>query len=82
MAAPYKIVRNLMREYDYTGPTLAAELGISVVTLSHRLNGKYPWTSDEMYKFMELTEQPFHRMHEIFPRNGINEPGVKRRKPA
>lgn len=82
MARPYKKVRNLMHEYDYTNATLAAELGISVVTISHRLNGHQPWTCDEMYKFMELTEQPFCLMHEIFPRDGINEPGVKRRKPA
>lgn len=80
MARPYKKVRDLMHEYDYTNETMSRELGISARALSGRLNCHYPWTSDEMWKFMDLTNQPASRMHEIFPKDGINEPGVQRRK--
>lgn len=85
MARPFKKVRDLMHEYELTVADLSREMGISSVTVSNRLNARHPWTLDEMYKFLELTDQPASRMHEIFPKDGINEPGVKRklyRRPA
>lgn len=85
MARPFKKVRDLMHEYEITVADLGREMGISSVTVSNRLNARHPWTLDEMYKFLELTDQPASRMHEIFPKDGINEPGVKRklyRRPA
>ena len=43
-----------------------------------------PVSSEEVAESnrMDLIHQPYHRLHEYFPRNGINEPGTKRRKRA
>lgn len=77
MARPYKRVRELMREYDLTNETLAQEIGCATSTISNKLNGKYPWTSDEMWKIMDLTNQPEHELHRVFPRKGRNEEKLK-----
>ena len=79
MAKPFKEMRRLMHEFEFTNETLGEALGISATTVSTKLNAHYPWTSAEMWKFMELTQQPAHRLHEVFPPGGINEPGVQRR---
>lgn len=79
MARPFNEVRKLMFEYGYTNDSLGRELGISTRAVSSRLNCHYPWLLSEMWKFLELTNQPPHRLHEIFPKDGINEPGIKRR---
>ena len=80
MARPFKELRNLMRENELTNESLAREIGCASSTISNKLNGHYPWTSDEMWRIMELTNQPDHRLHTIFPRGGQNEPGAKHRK--
>ena len=80
MARPFNEVRKLMFEYGYTNVTLGKELGISARAVSSRRNGHYPWLLNEMWKFLELTNQPAHRLHEIFPKDGQNEPGAKRAK--
>lgn len=79
MARPYKILRDLLRQNEITSEILAEELGIQVSTVSRKLNDHTPWNSDQMYAILELIGEKPARMHEIFPKNGINEPGVKRR---
>ena len=77
MARPYKLLRDLLHECEITNAMLASELGIrSTATVSRKLNDHSPWTSDEMYRILELVNEKPERMHEIFPKNGINEPGV------
>lgn len=80
MARPFKELRNIMREYDLTNELLGREIGCATSTVSNKLNGHFPWTSEEMWKIMEVTNQPPHRFHLIFPRDGQNEPGAKRAK--
>lgn len=85
MARPYKALRDLMRKYDLTNELLGQEIGCAASTVSNKLNAHYPWTSDEMWKIMDITNQPMHRLHEIFPPNGRNETAVNRkviRRPA
>lgn len=77
MARPFKELRKLMHEYELTNETLGREIGCAVGTVSNKLNARYPWTADEMWKIMEIFNQPASRLHEIFPRNGQNEPGAK-----
>ncbi len=81
MSRPYKNLRLLMQTYDFTTEALAEELGCSRCTVSHKLNAHHPWTSNEMWKIMELFEQSPSKLHELFPMNGQNEPGVKRKRP-
>lgn len=78
MARPYKKLRDLLHEAEITLEDLAAELLIGKDTASRKLNCHSEWTCDQMWKIMDLLGQPEHKLHEIFPRNGINEPGVKR----
>jgi transposase len=82
MAKPFNKLRAAFRENDLTQADVATESGIDVPGLSRRLNCKMEWRLDEMYIIMDLIHQPYHRLHEYFPRNGINESGTKRRKRA
>lgn len=82
MARPFCKLRGAFSEYGMTLADVALETGIDVPGLSRRLNCKTAWRLDEMYTIMDLIHQPYHRIHEYFPRDGINEPGVKRRKAA
>jgi len=81
MARPYKAIRDLMHDHDLTNKLLGKLLGgLAASTISNKLNGHFPWTSEEMWKIMEITNQPPHRFHLIFPKDGQNEPGAKRAK--
>ena len=80
MARPYKLLRDLLHECEITNEMLATELGIrSPATVSRKLNDHSSWTLDEMYRILEVLGESPERLHIIFPKNGINEPGVKRR---
>jgi hypothetical protein len=78
MARLFKNLRLVMREYDLTNELLGREIGCSPGTISNKLNGHFPWTSEEMWKIMELTNQPAHKLHDIFPRHGLSEEGTRR----
>lgn len=80
MAKPYKLLRSLMFERDISLEMLAEELMIGRDTASRKLNCHSAWTCEQMWQIMDLLEQPPSRLHEIFPRNGQNEPGVRRRQ--
>lgn len=84
MARPYKVIRNLMRDHDLTNKLLGELLGgLAASTISNKLNGHSPWTSDEMWKIMDLFQIPAHKFHEIFPPKGMNKEGIKPlRRPA
>lgn len=78
MARPYKAIRDLMRDYDLTNELLGEMLGgLAASTISNKLNCHFPWTSDEMWKIMDLFQIPAHRFHEIFPPKGKNKDILK-----
>lgn len=79
MAKPFKRLRNLMHINDLTSEMLAEEIGIGVDTMSRKLCGHSAWTSDQMWRIMEILGEPDANLHEVFPRNGQNEPNVRRR---
>lgn len=70
MSKLFSKIRDLMRIYDLTNKSFAEELGISASTLSHKLNGHFPWSSDEMWQIMEMFNVPPNQFHEVFPRHG------------
>lgn len=78
MARPYKAIRDLMRDHDLTNELLGEMLGgLAASTISNKLNGHFPWRSDEMWKIMDLFQIPPHKFHETFPPNGKNKEVVK-----
>ena len=79
MSRPYRKLRFLLNEAEIDLQTLADELQIGRDTASKKLNCHSPWTCDQMYRILDMLGEPENRLHEIFPRNGINEPGVKRK---
>jgi len=52
--------------HDY----FAEKLGLSVATLSRRMNNKSPWLSSEMYTALEILQLPHELLHEYFPKGG------------
>lgn len=54
----YSRLRGRIRTYYTTQAAFAKALGISVCTLSQRLNGVSEWTAKEIRKACELLEIP------------------------
>lgn len=79
MARPYQLLRELLRQNGISNEILALELGEHATTISRKLNCRNDWTCTQMWKIMDLINQPSHRFGEIFPANGQNEPTTKRR---
>jgi hypothetical protein len=73
MGRPFKILRCIMHEHDYTQQMLGEELGLTQCSVSHRMNAHVPWSSDEMWHIMELFHVPAKRLHEVFPSHGVTE---------
>ena len=36
------------------------------------MNAVAQWKSDEMYRIMDAIHQPYEKLHEIFPMNGVD----------
>ena len=64
-----EMVRN-----GFDGQALADLLGCSRTTVSSKLCGKSPWTSDEMYFILDIFGIPDSELGRYFPRNGISDP--------
>lgn len=79
MARPHKLLREYISQQDMTCEMLAEEIGIGKSTMSQKMNSHLHWTVDEMWKIMDTLCIPANEMHKVFPRNGQNEPAVKRR---
>ena len=82
MARPFSLLRGEFTALDLTQEDVAEALGMEPPVLSKRMNNRIPWKLGEMYKVMDLIQQPYHKMHLYFPRDGINEPKEKRRRGA
>lgn len=80
MARPYQLLRELLRSRGITSEILAEELDEHVSTISRKLNGHNYWTCDQMWQIMDLINDSRYALHDVFPRNGQNEPTAKRRK--
>ena len=67
------VYRNVLIEatrLGYTKSQLAEFLGIARPTLRDRLNGKYPFTSDELIKLKELTGKSIDYLIEEYREGG------------
>lgn len=78
MAKPFKELRDALHIAEIRSVDLARELLLSTGSISNRLMAKQPWTLDECYKVLELLNRPPSDLPKLFPRNGQNDPEVKR----
>ena len=71
MKQKYAKLRGALKSHGIEQIDVAEALERSVCYVSHRYTGREPWKQDEMYKMMELINEPFERIHEFFPPGGI-----------
>jgi predicted transcriptional regulator len=77
---PYQKLRGLLRAEGIDQKELAHILGCSTTSVSHKFMGKYPWSSDQMYKIMDILDKPYNLLHEVFPKNGTEKKTLKAHK--
>lgn len=69
----YTRLIRMLQANGYDQPAVAEQLGLGVSSVSRRYRGKDPWHLDEMYKLMDLLNEPYENLHKLFPKNGIEE---------
>ena len=62
----YAKLRGRMAEKGYTITSLAAVIGISRLTLAHRLDNRYPFNSREMKAISDYLDIPGEQMASYF----------------
>ena len=67
---PYAKLRGRMAELEITGEALANYLGRCKAHVSTRMNLRYSWTVDEVYKILDFLEIPVEEIFTYFPPNG------------
>lgn len=66
----FHLLRCKMQERGYDQVHLARALGMSRMTLSSHINGRWPWTLTEMYSVCDLLEIRYDQLHLYFPKDG------------
>ena len=79
MSRPYKRLRILMLEHEYSQTAIARVLLRSPRYVSARLNNHAPWELNDCYKILKLFGMASDTLTELFPENGVGEPGVRKR---
>ena len=62
----YSRLRGRIRTYFHTQEAFAKAMGMSMCSLSKKLNGQSEWTADEMRKACDLLEIPVADIHLYF----------------
>lgn len=85
MARQFGKVRGLIEEAGLSHAGFLSELcrkypeaAMGSATFSHKMTAKSPWNLTEIYAILDYFDIAHNRMHEYFPPNGQNEPGVTR----
>lgn len=66
MPFDYSKLRGRIREICHTQDCFRKKMGMARSTLSLRLNGKAPWTQDEMVLALEVLEEPISKVKVYF----------------
>jgi len=82
MARLFARLRTAIVNEDVDERVLARMLGISVCTVSAKLNGHNQWKLGEMYAILKLLRLLKEDLPLYFPENGQNEEGCSRGKTA
>lgn len=78
MARRYEYLRMRLSEYDIDQKYLAEEvLHKSTAYVSERMSGKRPWGQDDQYAIMNVVNEPYERLHVMFPPEGKAVPNTK-----
>ncbi len=64
-------LRGKMKELDIDQAYLAKKIGLCEVSISLRMNRKREWTLTEIYAVMDLIHEPYERLSEFFPKDGV-----------
>lgn len=75
MARPFHQLRVEMHSQDVDTEYMGRKLLLDRKCISNRLCARTPWRINEMYAVMDMLHWPYERMHELFPKDGQNEPG-------
>ena len=70
MAKPHKFLRDALGDRDMTETDLAEALGVNRSTISRKLMGKAAWTSDQMWRIMDMLHIPAKQFYLVFPNCG------------
>lgn len=70
MTRRYSYLSGRLRQLELTQADVAKKLGVGQPAISSRFNGRVPWTSDEMYKILDLCRARPEELHLYFPRDG------------
>ena len=69
----FKRLRGELCALDIDSEYLAKLLGVdNRFYTDRRLRAEYPWDLTEMYKIMDILRWPHERMHELFPKDGMD----------
>ena len=68
----FTTLRCALIENGTTQYALAHDLGLSPSSLSKRLTGKVPWTTQEAYSVLRLLNRPDTELQLYFPPDGLS----------
>ncbi|PWL41364.1 MAG: hypothetical protein DBY45_10140 [Clostridiales bacterium] len=67
---PFRKLRLVMFEKDYTQTILSQKIKMSATSLSKKMRGEGEFTLEEIYRIMDILDISYEQMHEYFPRGG------------
>lgn len=67
----YRYLAGRLRQLGLQQSDIGRELDLCQTAVSHRFNGRTPWTVDEMYKVLDLIDAAPEELHVYFPRGGL-----------
>lgn len=71
MAKPYEYLRMRLAEHDITQQYLAERiLCKSYSYVRMRMSASLPWGQDDQYAIMDAIQEPYERLHIVFPPGG------------
>ena len=66
----YKYLAGRLRQLGLLQEDLGLALGLCSTAISHRMTGRTPWNSDEMYTVLEVVRAKPEELHIYFPPKG------------
>lgn len=75
---PFSTLRKLCRQNDLSYEYISKKLGKSMCYISARFNGIYPFSIEDAYAICDLLHEPYERVLELFPKDGIDAVPLKK----
>lgn len=68
----YRYLAGRLRQLGIRQSDLGEMIGLGAPAISHRMTGRTPWSSDEMYRVLEICRDTPDQLHIYFPKGGIS----------